>query len=271
LTLTATVGALLPCGIMPRKKATPGGVAALPLRLLDDTSLGLEGASAVAPLGGSLALVVDDDEGIYLIGAGEPRLLRGRKDAKGLGDLESVCVSDDGGAAYAVSEKKGQVFSFEVIRGRAGVSLSEATLLGVVERPGDVKNKGWEGASFLRVDGAPHLVLTHERDPMAVGLFALPDLRPVALVTLDGPFEALLEDVADVAVCPSTGHLFLLSDQSERVVEARLLPDGALEPVAAFDLALDGEKPEGIAFESPDRLVIVTDASGRLLRYALDR
>ncbi len=256
---------------MPKKKATRGGLPALPLRLLEGSSVGVESASAIAPIDGSLALVVHDDEGIYLVGDGEPRLLRGRADAKGLGDLESVCVSDDGRAAYAVSEKKGQVFSFEVRRGRAGVSLSEAALLGVVERPGDVKNKGWEGASFLRLDGAPHLVLTHERDPMAVGVFTLPDLRPVALVTLDGPFEALLDDVADVAVCPSTGHLFLLSDQSERVVEARLLPGGALEPVAAFDLELDDEKPEGIAFETPERLVIVTDASGRLLRYALDR
>ena len=256
---------------MPKKKATRGGLPVLPLRLLDATSLGVESASAVAPLGGSLTLVVHDDEGIYLIGEGEPRLLRGREDAKGLGDLEGVCVSDDGRTAYAVSEKKGQVFSFEVRRGRAGVSLSEPTLLGLVERPGEVKNKGWEGVSFLRRDGAAHLVLTHEREPMAVGVFALPDLRPVALVALDGAFEALIEDVADVAVCPSTGHLFLLSDQSERVVEARLLPEGALEPVAAFDLALDGEKPEGIAFESPERLVIVTDASARLLRYALDR
>jgi uncharacterized protein YjiK len=256
---------------MPKKKATRGGLDVLPLRLLDDTSLGVGSASAIAPLGGPLALVVHDDEGIYLVGDGEPRLLRGREDAKGLGDLESVCVSDDGRTAYAVSEKKGQVFSFEVRRGRAGVSLSEAALLGVVERPGGVKNKGWEGASFLRLGGAPHLVLAHEGDPMAVGVFALPDLRPVALVALDGAFEELLEDVADVAVCPSTGHLFLLSDKSERVVEARLLPDGTLQPVAAFDLAIDGEKPEGIAFESPERLVIVTDASGRLLRYALDR
>lgn len=35
--------------------------------------------------------------------------------------------------------------------------------------------------------------------------------------------------------------------------------------------ALDGEEPVGIAIESPERLLIVTDASGRLLRYALDR
>ena len=155
---------------MPKKKkATRGGLPALPLRLLDATSLGVASASAIAPLGGSLALVVHDDEGIYLVGEGEPRLLRGREDAKGLGDLESVCISDDGRTAYAVSEKKGQVFSFEVRRGRGGVSLSEAALLGVVERPGDVKNKGWEGASFLRRDGAPHLVLAHEREPMAVG------------------------------------------------------------------------------------------------------
>lgn len=259
---------------MPKKKDRRGGlgVPSLPMRLLDAAPLGVESASAVAPLGAGLALVVHDDEGIYVVGeAGGPRLLRGRGDAKGLGDLEGVCVSDDGATAYAVSEKKGQVFSFAIERGRGGVSLSEATLLGVVERPGDVKNKGWEGAAFRRQGGAASLVLVHEREPMAVGYFALPDLREVAVVTLGGAFEALLDDVADVAVCPSTGNLFLLSDQSERVVEARVFPDGTLEPVAAFDLDLDDEKPEGIGFESADRLVIVTDASARLLRYALDR
>ena len=45
----------------------------------------------------------------------------------------------------------------------------------------------------------------------------------------------------------------------------------ASDAATAFDLDLDDEKPEGIGFESADRLVIVTDASARLLRYALDR
>ena len=85
--------------------------------------------------------------------------------------------------------------------------------------------------------------------------------------------EMIDYDVADVAVCATTGNLFLVSDQSHRVVEARLdLERRELALVGAFDLDLeDDEKPEGIAFESPDRLVIVTDASSCLLRFALYR
>ena len=71
----------------------------------------------------------------------------------------------------------------------------------------------------------------------------------------------------------SLPNLSLLAARSQRRGEARLV-DGAtrLEPVGAFDLDLaPDEKPEGIAFESGSRLVVVTDDQGRLLRYSVTR
>lgn len=260
---------------MAKKKRARTREARLSLELLDEESLGVESASAIAPLGKGVFLIVDDDRGIFLVGDGDPKLLRGRDDAKALGDLESLCVSDDGETVYAVSEEKGRVFSFSVERGGSKVSLSAPTLLGVLPRPGDGKNKGWEGASYLpasRPSKRPAcLVLAHERKPMAVGVFSLPDLEPVVLVELSSDIEALLDDVADVAVCPTTQNLLLLSDQSQRIVEVRLVGE-QLELVGSFDLELEeDEKPEGIAFEGPERVVIVTDASARLLRYSIAR
>lgn len=261
---------------MAKKKQSGPDAKRLDLRLLEETSLGVKSASAIAPLGKGLALVVDDDEGIFLVGGrAKPALLRGREDAKQLGDLESLCASDDGETVYAVSEEKGLVFSFAVERKGASVALSTPTELGKLERPGDGKNKGWEGASYLassRSSKRPAcLVVVHEKKPKAVSVFSLPDLEQVALVELSGALDDLLADVADVAVCPATGNLFLLSDQSQRIVETRLVDDD-LDVVGSFDLDLEeDEKPEGIAFEGPERLVVVTDASGRLLRYAVAR
>lgn len=258
-------------------KRRDGGAARL--ELLEEGKLSVRSASAIAPLGGGLALVVDDDEGIFLAdAAGGARLLRGREDAKGLGDLEGLCLSDDGSTAYAVSEKKGQVFALAVERAGSAVSLGEPKLLGRVERPGDNEKRGWEGAAFLpggALKGSGDcLVLVHEGEPMAVGIFSLPALDEVALIPLEGPFEEWMGDAADVTVCPVTGHLFLLSDQSRRIVEARLEPDGRLELLGTFDLDLARkEKPEGIAFESDERLVVVTDdkEKSRLLRFSVSR
>jgi uncharacterized protein YjiK len=245
------------------------------LKLLEHGTLGVKSASAIAPLGGGAALVVDDDEGIFLADAdGGATLLRGRGDAKGLGDLEGLCLSDDGATAYAVSEKKGQVFALAVRRDGSEVTLGDPELLGRVERPGDTKNRGWEGAGYLPAaegDG-PRLVLVHEDEPMAVGIFALPSLTPLALLPLEGVFAEWMGDASDVTVCPVTGHLFLLSDRSQCIVQAAIGPGDRLEPLGVFGLDLsEGEKPEGIAFESPTRLVVVTDDASRLLRYAVTR
>jgi len=248
------------------------------LKLIGTAQLGVESASAIAPLGEGLALVVDDDEGIFLAdSAGRATLLRGKEDARGLGDLEGLCLGDEGATVYAVSEKKGEVFSLPLRRGEGKVTLGDPSLLGRLARPGDGKNKGWEGAAWLPPSASPGgvacLVAVHEAKPMALGLFTLPDLRALRLIELDGPFEEWMRDASDVAVCPVTGHLFLLSDRSQRIVEARLV-DGAtrLEAIGAFDLELaPEEKPEGIAFESDSRLVVVTDDQGRLLRYSVTR
>lgn len=255
------------------KKSRSSALQALSLDALSQTTLGVASASAVAPLGEGLYLIVNDDEGLFLAGGPKPLRLRDVEEHAALGDLESVCVSDDGAHAFAVSEESGEVFRFEVQRVRGSVRLSPGERLGVIERPGDKKNKGWEGAAFLApgfVEGWPSaLVVAHEGKPMALGFYALPSLLPLHLVDLDDALDGLLGDVADVAVCPRTRHLFLLSDQSHRIVEARIKPT-EVTLLASFDLTLDDdEKPEGMAFETDDTLVIVTDHSSQMLRFRL--
>ena len=247
----------------------------IPLTLLEEVSLGLRSASAIAPIGGGRSLVVDDDEGLYLVEAdGRAEHLAGRAHAEALGDLESLCTSDDGKTAYVVAEESGEVLALSVRKRGDAVTLSAPRTLGSLVRPGDTENRGWEGACFLAPTAARGacLVVAHEREPMALAVYALPSLALLASISLDdGPIGALIDDVADVALCPSTDHLFLLSDQSHRIVEARLdVERASLEVLATFDLSLhEKDKPEGIAFEAPARLVVVTDDPSRLLRFAL--
>jgi len=264
-----------PKGTKPSGKQKATSYPRIPLTLLAEEKVGVESASAIAPIGRGRALVVDDDVGIFLFAPGtKPKLLRGAEDASGLGDLESLCTSDDGKTVYAVSEENGEVFALTV--GRGADPLSKPKRLGALARPGKVENKGWEGASYLGPlgDQGPCLLVAHEREPMAVGVFTLPALREVAIISLDGTeIESLIDDVADVAVCPSTDHVFLLSDQAHRIVETRLdLEARRPEALAVFNPVLEkGNKPRGLAFETPDRLVVVTDHSSLLLRFALAR
>lgn len=255
------------------KQPRENSLAKLSLEALSQTSLGVASASAVAPLGQGLYLIVNDDEGLFLAGGPKPVRLRDVEEHAALGDLESVCVSEDGRHAYAVSEESGEVFRFEIRRASGSAELLPGERLGVLERPGDKKNKGWEGVAFLAagfVEGWPSaLVVAHEGKPMALGFYALPDLGELHLVDLDETLDGLLGDVADVAVCPRTRHLFLLSDESHRIVQARITPS-EVTLLASFDLTLDDdEKPEGLAFETDDVLVIVTDHSSQMLRFRL--
>jgi hypothetical protein len=87
------------------------------------------------------------------------------------------------------------------------------------------------------------------------------------------PDEAkdLLDDLADVTVDPVTAMLLLLSDQSQRIAIVRIVR-GALAIAGSYELPLaDKEKPEGLDFASPSRLVVVTDHTAKLLELSVQR
>lgn len=253
-----------------------------PARLthLETRMLPVEEVSAIAPLGDGFALLAHDDDGILLLSPGPGGELSTRL-LVSLDDLEGLCLSDDGSVAYAVAEGSGEVSSLAVRGQGASVTLSPPSLLGTLAPPrrGGARNKGWEGAAYLPAQTtggrAPGLLFVHEDKPKSLAWFLLDGLEPVAEVTLDGALDRELDDLSDVALCPTTGHLFLLSDESRCLAEVtwdwtspRLELLG-LTPLEAL-LPKKG-KPEGLAFESPERLVLVTDASRQLLRFRVER
>jgi hypothetical protein len=111
----------------------------------------------------------------------------------------------------------------------------------------------------------------HEGKPRRVGVFALPDLEPTHDLKLPDEAKDLLNDLADVTVDPVTGLLLLLSDQSQRIAIVRIVR-GELAMAGSYDLPLaDEDKPEGLDFASPSRLLVVTDQTAKLLELSVQR
>jgi hypothetical protein len=125
--------------------------------------------------------------------------------------------------------------------------------------------------SFLAKDivglDTDFLVAVHEGSPRRVGLFPLPDLDAGTLMRLPKSAKELLPDLADVAVDPNTGHIFIVSDQAGCVCEFQLrkqpgaLMDGlSLELLSSIDLKLGGsQKAEALHFDASGRLWVGLD------------
>jgi uncharacterized protein YjiK len=115
------------------------------------------------------------------------------------------------------------------------------------------------------------LVVVNEHKPRRVQLYALPALSLTHDLKLPGPLKDLLADLADVTVDPVTGELLLLSDESRRIAVAAIVGQ-ELVLRGSYDLPLRRrEKPEGLDFGSPSRLLVVMDDSAKLLEIAVRR
>lgn len=246
------------------------------LSLVDATALPFKEISAVVALPNGFFLLAHDEDGIYRWSPGtSPRLLRGRGDDSSLGDLEGLCMDEDG-TVYAVAEGDGTVIAMPLIDS-ALPTLGVPVRVGEVARLGKKENKGWEGCAVLpgrfRGDGVARLIMAHEGKPRAIGVFALSDLDALTTIELDALLDGVLDDLSDIAVCPETGNIFLLSDESESIAELTLSEDDeTLTLLGSAPLAVaEGAKPEGVAFTPEGELVVVTDASAELLRFSVTR
>ena len=229
----------------------------------------MRGASAVAAIPGAL-LVADDDEGIFRVARGRATLWAGRDLHPALGDLEGLATDDAHSVVWALAEEEGALISLP-LRQRS----PRPTLVGHLPRPGKRKNKGFEGLAFMPARHSPSrrasLVVVNESEPRRILLFSLPGLTLTHDLKLPGRAKDQPDDLADVAVDPVTGALLLLSDRSRRIVVTRLV-DRELIPCGSCELPLSKEeKPEGIAFRSPSRLLVVTDDSAKLLEIVVRR
>ncbi len=257
------------------------------LRITEEHTLDSKEASAVlrTPKGW---LIADDDKGLfYQTQKGDVDKIIGAKN-KAVQGIEGLCLSEDGKTLYTLSEDSRAVYAVPVSSDKKGhPTLGKPERLGRLPALGEVENKGWEGLAVLperfSADGKERLVAVHEGDPRQIGIFDLPDLSTSHLLKLPNEVKEHLSDLSDLAICPKTGHLFLLSDESHSIAELafqtrhRSAPGALLEQIEIEYLGhtrLDlpkGAKPEGLSFDGDDTLWMVSDGDQRMWKIDVHR
>ena len=241
------------------------------LALLERRKLKVPGASGIVPLGEGRLAVVHDDIGVFEVREGAATQVVSAKDHPGLEDLEGACLEPGGGAILVLCEARGAVSRIELAAGGGLGPGSVPVLVGSLPDLESRANKGWEGLECLpgalSPDGEAKILAVHERDPRRLGVFAWPSLETTALLELPEALGDAASDLADIAVQPETGHVFLVSDESRTILELRLRAGPwRLEALARHTLVLKkGEKAEALAFEG-DSLWLATDGKARLYR-----
>lgn len=270
---------------IPASGPTPTPVGSK-MKLVDTLAVDLHESSGLIALPRGRFLVADDAKGIFLRHPDESiDNIGSAKKQAALQGLEGLCLSADRKQVYALSENSGNVVALNIEGSGADLSLGSPEKLGKLPRIGTEANKGWEGIDVLPAKFSPTgedcLVAVHEGYPRRVGVFSLPDLQEIALLKLPADSREKMSDLSDIAVHPGTGHLFLLSDESSRIMEfalttthtaapGALLENLQLQPLSSFDLPQDkNRKAEGLAFSNNNTLWVASEGRNDILQIAL--
>ncbi len=215
-------------------------------------------------------LLAEDDEGIYRLQGGRLYLWASAHDHEALADLEGLAADPAGRRVWALAEESGEVVRVST-RGR-GMTV---TSLGRLPRPGNTKNKGYEGLAYLPRTHSPNgrasLVAVHEDKPRRVGIFALPDLAETHTFKLPADAKDALTDLADVTVDPVSGALLLLSEETRRIGVCTIAGERlALQSLTDVRVR-QAERPEGLDFVTPSRLVVVTEGPATVITFRVTR
>ncbi|MEW5852152.1 MAG: SdiA-regulated domain-containing protein [Myxococcota bacterium] len=270
--------------------AGPGKAKATSFELKGRHEVDIGEPSALAFISPEHGFVVAADDGSALWQVGIPR---GKKaDATELEPSGGKLKGLEGGAYDAdaktlllVSEDTREVLQVKVDRGGDELSLGKAERLCKLPALNDEGNKGWEGIAVLPArlspDGKPHLLAVHEGSPRRIGVLDRKSGEVEALLELPESHKDALEDLSDITVDPRTGHLFILSDRAETILEASLklnMRGGAagrartsweLEGLGTTELPrISGSgrlQPEGLAFDHRGDLWVTSEGGKGLL------
>ncbi len=224
-------------------------------------------ASAITSLSDGSFLVVDDDEGVYHLNQKlEEKMVLSSNEFNFLDELEGICLSVDQKTVYLLSEDGGRIIKTQLKQSKDGLKLSSPEVLGSLASISNTRNKGYEGITTIILNGKEHLLAVHQEKPTALAIFSLPELDRITMCKIPDEISELLDNLSDVTVDQRNGHLLLLSGKSGRIVElqAKIGKDiEELEVVSSIKIKgnLNG-KPEGICFDSEEKLVVVTDGGG---------
>ncbi|MBI2372605.1 MAG: SdiA-regulated domain-containing protein [Deltaproteobacteria bacterium] len=179
---------------------------------------GVDEISSVAFVDGAL-LAIDDKTAVVwkLNPGGKPIALR--EDDGVFDDLEGLCHDAKRSCLLVVTETERGLYEIPLSEGG---DLKKPKKLGKLPGLAEDANSGCEGITLLTLPGQKNQVIgaVNEKDPLALSFLDRSSLEEKGRVLIPEPMGLL--DVSDLCVDPKTGHLFLLSDESEVVVEAEL-------------------------------------------------
>ncbi len=234
---------------------------------MNERPIGVQEASGLAHVEDDRFLVVDDEKGIYLCRPDEPPV--SLEAGSGLADLEGICFDANKDHAYVLAERDGSVWKHKHDDG----ALDGGARLGKLGNLNKRKNQGWEGIYFAAAGtfaDRDELVAVHQTKARVVGFFDAETLSARVLFDLPKKARKLLGDLNDVAVHPTTKHIFVVSGKAGRLGELAVV-DGKLELVRVYPLDTGKrDVPEGITFTSDGRLFVCTDGEGMLREIALN-
>ena len=216
------------------------------LRQVGKAKLPLKQPSGLAydPVRAQLWSVGDEGPQVLAIDPADGEIVGAVELSGGIRDCEGIAVAPDGDGLWVVAERTRQVARFDM-RGR----LIDAVTIPIT---GD-ENHGLEGITV---------------DPATGRVFVVHEKRPRVLVELDVDLRIVsvhesraLDDLS--GVCAHDGALWLVSDESRKLVRCRVDARGVHEE-KSYEIGRD--HAEGVAFVG-NRAYLVFDDDGKNLRW----
>jgi uncharacterized protein YjiK len=197
--------------------------------------------------------------------------------------LEGIAYDADAHALLVISEDTRVVSELAVALGRTTLTLGDPIKRKTLDEIGQDKRSGWEGIALLPAKLSPdrkaRLLAINERQPRGIGVFDRGSFELQAFITLPDDLAEQARDLSDIAVDARSGHIFLLSDESQAVLEVALAaapgagaPGWSISAVARTSLPDSRTKrrlqPEGLAFDDRGDLWVVSEGD-RTLRHLI--
>ncbi len=254
-------------------------------RIADAIDAEIEEPSDVVALPGGRFLVVGDlDRTATVIARGTRATRVSLGSDPGESCFEAVAF-DPAGRIFVVSEERRELEIFDFDPGSAVARRVASRTLAIGEgekRKKEKKkgrNKGVEGMAWLPAalspTGSAHLVLAKEARPSMLVLLDTEGAGSPREISLDPQIEDACDDFSGLAVDPTTGHLFLCSDESATVAELELLSRGDeihAQFIGATELrdprGRSMERVEGVAIDEAGDLHVLLENDRELWRFA---
>lgn len=206
--------------------------------------------------------------------------------------LEGIAYDPDSHSLLVVSEDSRVISELSLEPGRVRLELAEPVKRKKLDAVGHQKGHGWEGITVLPArltpDRRARLLLVNEKAPRGMAVLDRQTFELELFLPLPDAMEKGVGNLSDLTVDQRTGHLFLLSDEGQLVMEtlfsghaahpagpaAQRQPPGAgwsWFEVGRTPLPDSTTKhrlqPEGLAFDNQGNLWVVSegDRSLRLL------